>query len=529
MAHIYPEGCTFKTLEDIKGKKVTVMGLGLNGGGEACVRFFLRYGAYVTVTDMKSAEQLAPTIKSISSDPLLDLSRLSYVLGEHRIEDFENADCVIKNPGVKIEGNKYLEKARAIETDLSIFLNFTKAPVIAVTGSKGKSSTVSALEFGLKKAGFKAYLGGNITVSPLTFLHKTDGTTPVVLELSSWQLADLRGRKLLKPRIAIITKIVPDHQNWYGDMDSYIDDKKLIYADQDENDYTILDIDSDDYLKETKNPKPGCKCWGDVFASETKGNVLRYSTMRLPDGVNGVYQQYKGDCLCGFVKLPENLLNFQAKAMNLPVEQIMTELSVPGDHMRINVLNASLAMYLMGVSSEQTLSIMKEWTGIQHRLEKFHEWQNLNVNKKYVFYNDSCATVPEAVVAASGAFDSRIILITGGTDKGLDFLPVAKLVRERRSAPKNIYLLAGTGTDKLIAYLDKYKVHYEGPFDSLQVLLGILKNTLIDEDSGPAMSKKCRPDIIPVVFSPGATSFGMFSNEFDRGNKFKDMVRSMFY
>ena len=110
--HVYPEGCAFNTLEDIRGKKVTVMGLGLNGGGEACVRFFLRHGAFVTVTDMKTAEQLAPTINSIGTDSSLDLSHLRYVLGEHRIEDFENADCVIKNPGVKIQGNKFLAAAK---------------------------------------------------------------------------------------------------------------------------------------------------------------------------------------------------------------------------------------------------------------------------------------------------------------------------------------------------------------------------------------------------------------------------------
>ena len=115
------------------------MGLGLNGGGEACVRFFLKHGANVLATDMKTEEQLLPTIKKLSEDPELDTSRLTYRLGEHLIEDFENADCVIKNPGVKIEGNKYLAAARAIETDISIFLHFTKAPVIAVTGSKGKS------------------------------------------------------------------------------------------------------------------------------------------------------------------------------------------------------------------------------------------------------------------------------------------------------------------------------------------------------------------------------------------------------
>ena len=217
-AHVYPKGCFFKSIDDIKDKHITVMGLGLNGGGEAVARFLLKRGAYVLVTDMKTEEQLKPTLNSIAFDDTLNKERLTYVLGGHRIEDFRDADCVIKNPGVKIQGNEFLSAAPAIETDISLFLQFTKAPIIAVTGSKGKSSTVSAIHYGLNKAGFKAFLGGNITVSPLNFLEETNENTPVVLELSSWQLADLRGRGLLKPKISLITKIVPDHQNWYGNM-----------------------------------------------------------------------------------------------------------------------------------------------------------------------------------------------------------------------------------------------------------------------------------------------------------------------
>lgn len=530
--HVYPEGCAFNTLEDIRGKKVTVMGLGLNGGGEACVRFFLQHGACVTVTDMKTAEQLAPTINSIGTDPSLDLSRLRYVLGEHKIEDFENADCVIKNPGVKIQGNKYLAAAKAIETDISIFLHFTKAPIIAVTGSKGKSSTVSALSYALNQAGFKCFLGGNITVSPLTFLSKTDGTTPVVLELSSWQLADLRGRKALKPKIAIITKIVPDHQNWYGDMDSYVDDKKLIYADQDEKDFTILDFDDDDYLRDCANPKNGCRCWGDLFASETKGRVLRYSKNELPADVAGVFQKNESrEFTAGYARLPTDLMSAHARNKCLQVEQIMGRLQVPGNHMKINVLNAGLALYLMGVAAEQAVNILGEWKGITHRLEKFHEWESPVDGRKVSFFNDSCATVPEAAAAASQSFEQKVILITGGTDKGLDFLPLAKCLNMEDGShykPFEIYLLAGTGTDKLIPLLKKRNVNYYGPFDSLSILLGMVKTNLISETSSKVYGRPVKGNSLPVVFSPGATSFGMFTNEFDRGNKFKSMVKEIF-
>lgn len=530
--HVYPEGCFFNTLEDIKDKHVTIMGLGLNGGGEACVRFFLQHGAYVTVTDMKTAQQLAPTVNSINFDHSLDKSRLTYVLGEHRMEDFENADCVIKNPGVRYEGNKYLAVAKAIETDISIFLHFTQAPIIAVTGSKGKSSTVSAIDFGLREAGFKSFLGGNITVSPLTFLSETDGTTPVVLELSSWQLRDLRGRKALKPKIAIITKIVPDHQNWYGNMESYVEDKKLIYKDQSEGDFTILDADEDDYLKDSSEIKSGCKCWGDLFATETKGTVLRYSTEGLQENQYGVYQSPDAERkISGYAKLPHELKNFYAQTHAVGDEKIMGELLVPGDHMKINVLNACLTLYLMKVAPKMILRALGSWKGISHRLERFHEWTAPIQERQITFYNDSAATVPEAAAAASQAFNQRIVLISGGTDKNLDFIPLAEKLNGDPGTnfiPYEVYLLAGTGTDKLLPLIDQNKVTIHGPFDSLEILLGILKTNLMSKDAEKIYGSAKNNPTLPVVFSPGATSFGMFNNEFDRGNKFKSFVKNMF-
>ena len=504
--HTYSQGCTFSTIEDIAGKHVTVMGLGLNGGGEACVRFFLKHGAFVTVTDMKTEEQLKPTIDSLNADKTLDLSRLTYILGAHREEDFKNADCVIKNPGVKIEGNKYLSLARAVESDISIFLHFTKSPVIAVTGSKGKSSTVSAINYGLNKAGYTAFLGGNITVSPLTFLEKTTEDTPVVLELSSWQLADLRGRKALRPYISLITKIVPDHQNWYGNMEDYVADKRLIYKDQDKGCYTIVDMDADE---PGTGPASGGS-WGDFFAKETKGTVLRYTRKNSLGGNYGVFQEKSDDgSFCGKVFLP---------GMDEP-EVILRNLSVPGEHMRVNVLNAALVLFLMHVPSGDIAEILGSWQGIDHRLQFFHTYRN------FKFYNDSCATVPEAAGAASQAFGKPVILITGGTDKGLSFEPLIETLSAKNGIipVKKLYLLAGTGTDKLTKGLSERGIPYEKPYENLSALLSALKT---DVDSGSEKESAGTEEII--VFSPGATSFGMFRNEFDRGNTFMAEVKKTF-
>lgn len=506
MPHSYNKGCYFKSLSDIQGKNVTIMGLGLNGGGEACVRFFLKHGANVLVTDMKTRDQLKVTVDSILNDKNLDTSKLTFRLGEHCIEDFENADCVIKNPGVKYDGNKFLAASKNIETDLSIFLAFTKAPVIAVTGSKGKSSTVSAIYYGLKTAGFQTFLGGNITVSPLTFLEKTNQDTPVVIEFSSWQLADLRGRGLLKPHISIITKIVPDHQNWYHAMAPYVDDKKLIYADQDKGCYSIFDFGEDEKGTGPENSKT----WGEEFSKESKATVLRYFDKKLPEKTFGVWKEkdengnFKGRVLLPGMSEPETILG---------------ELSVPGEHMKTNVLNAALVMYLMGLPGSLIKKIMKDFPGVEHRLQYFHE-KSYNQNK-VKFYNDTCATVPDSVVAACKSFETPVILLTGGTDKGLEFNKLTDYLVQNKNAVKDLYFLAGTATDKVLPILDNEGIPYKGPFPSLDDLLHNLAENL--EKQGD-----CNTKMQPVVFSPGATSFGMFQNEFDRGNQFMNKVKEIF-
>ncbi|HOX92817.1 MAG TPA: UDP-N-acetylmuramoyl-L-alanine--D-glutamate ligase, partial [Spirochaetales bacterium] len=150
-------------LNDLSSQRITVMGLGLNGGGLNAARFLAQKGAIVTVTDMKDEAALAPSIAQLQG-----LS-IRYVLGRHELADFSQADMVIKNPAVRPD-SPYLAASRRVETDLSIFLRFCPAPVLAITGSKGKSTTATALHYALNACGLKAHLGGNITLSPLSFL-----------------------------------------------------------------------------------------------------------------------------------------------------------------------------------------------------------------------------------------------------------------------------------------------------------------------------------------------------------------------
>ena len=481
IAHSYTHESPFASLSDIAGKKITVMGLGLNGGGLETVRFFARHGGKVTVTDMKTREDLAPSVEKILSDPSIPKENVVFHLGNHFMEDFTSADCVVKNPVVNFAKNEFLQAAHGqgipIESDISIFLRFCKSPIIALSGSKGKPFTAGGIAFALNAAGFKTFLGGNITVSPLSFLHETDESTPVVLELSSWQLADLRGRKLLKPKISVLTKIIHDHQNWYDGMESYVADKKLIYADQDKGDFTLI-FDDGNYSRD--------------FAAETKAVVLKYGGEDTGD--DGGFLRGNNGCI-RFSQQEEICFN--------------EELLVKGTHNRQNLLAAALVLKIFRLPSPQICKILAQYTGIEHRLEYFFKYEN-SAGIAFEFFNDSAATVPEATLAAIEAFP-EIVLIAGGTDKNSQFEPLISALKRC----EKVYFLKGSGTDKIKALIGD-----AGDFPEYSDLQSILRNLHLFLDGFT------RP--LPVVFSPACTSFGMFNNEFHRGREFKSAVEREF-
>jgi UDP-N-acetylmuramoylalanine--D-glutamate ligase len=458
-----------RRVEDLRGLRATVMGLGLNGGGLATARFLAERGAIVTVTDMKDEIALADSISALSG-----LS-IRYVLGKHEIDDFAKADLVIKNPAVRSD-SPFLLAARSIETDISLFLRFSAAPIIAITGSKGKSSVSSAIQHIFHSSGRCSFLGGNITVSPLTFLDRCKSDTPVVLELSSWQLADMRGLGVLKPLISVLTSIMPDHMNRYSSMDEYVADKRLIYRDQDWNCFTLCNRD---------------ETWGRSFASETKAKVLWYSR-EASAGFPGAW-----------IDRDTKSLGYYSNTGHQEDAEIIVpeKLLVLGQHQRMNMLSAALACRVFGMDSQDISSSLASYPGVEHRLECFA------VKNGISWYNDSAATIPQAVMAALDSFSSPVLLITGGTDKNIDFEPFSSMY----ARAKSIFLLNGTGTEKIISILKREGIPFHGPF----------------EDFTPAIADaaSCAKHGDSVLLSPGCTSFGMFANEFDRGRKFKEITK----
>ncbi|MDR1596201.1 MAG: UDP-N-acetylmuramoyl-L-alanine--D-glutamate ligase [Treponema sp.] len=465
------------------GVKALIMGLGLHGGGLESARYLASRGAELTITDLRDEKTLAPSIEKLKAAGI----SARYVLGRHNMEDFEAADLVIKNPGVRPD-SPYLKavldrKSTRIETDISLFLSASPARLTAVTGSKGKSSTSSAIHRVLNQArqrGIlpgKAFLGGNITVSPLTFLEGLTVEDDVVLELSSWQLGDLSGKfrgadPLLKPRAAVFTAIMPDHLDRYGTMEAYVADKRVIYRGQDRGDLTVAADDS----------------WGRSFLTETPGRPRIYAEKPLPKGAAGGWVEGPGGP--GLARLDSGET----------VELVPARLLVPGYHQKRNLLAGGLALLDLGLPAEFIRESLGNFPGIEHRLEFFHE------NRGIRFYNDTAASIPEAAAAAVEAFDRPVVLVTGGTDKNLDFRCLVKAAAKAKA----LILLAGTGSEKLRGLLEQGGIPYRGPWDSVD---RAVRSALESAEAGDV-----------VVLSPGCASFGMFLNEFDRGRRWKEAV-----
>jgi UDP-N-acetylmuramoylalanine--D-glutamate ligase len=457
---------------DLAGLRVTVMGLGLHGGGLASALFFARRGADVTVTDLKDAAALAASLEPLAGLP----ARL--VLGRHDEADFASADVVIKNPGVR-PSSPFLQVAKSkgvpIETDISVFLRCAlpkRLRVVAVTGSKGKSTTATAIHHVLTAVEPGSRLGGNITVSPLRFVDELAPGAAVVLELSSWQLGDLKGKGLLDPEVSLVTNLLPDHMNYYGSMEDYVADKKVIFEEQTEGHSAVFN--GDDPLQAQ-------------FARETRARTYAFAAGGPRRG--------------GWLEGDTGLADVGAGR-----EVVLADSPLPGRHNRLNLLAAAVVLRVFGVDAARIRERLAGFRGLEHRLEPCRELGRVR------FYNDSAATMPHATAEALQSLPPPVFLIAGGTDKNIDFAPLVEPARRAAA----IFLLEGNGTVKLKALLDGAGIASSGPYPSLEAVVAAAAAAAAG--AGAAAS---------VLFSPGCTSFGMFQNEFDRGRRFKALVAAL--
>ncbi len=462
---------------DLASKRVLVLGLGVHGGGLGVTRWLLKQGANVTVTDLKTPDELKPTLDALDGQPV------RYVLGEHRAEDVLGSDLIVRGPGVPRE-SPWLTMAQEhnIPVEMEMGLFFEQLPrgdsqVVGITGTKGKTTTTLMVGAILTKASDNIVVAGNLRVSAVDLLPKINRDTIVVLELSSWQLEGLVPHQT-SPHIAAITNISPDHLNRYRSFDDYAESKAIIFRYQQPGDYVVLNFDNP-ILTRLSHRAFSRVVWTSATRPLKEGAFRDGSTL---------YWAWQGH---------------RVSIMGTH------QLQVPGAHNVENALAAIAIASIWGATPEQIADALKDFRGAEHRQELVRELDSV----RYV--DDTTATAPAAAMAAIQALRptaAHLILIAGGSDKGLDFTALAN---EIARYCKYVLLLDGTATDKLEGAIKSQGVKdlIVGRYSDMQAAVESAHNLARAGDV--------------VLLSPGCASFGMFANEFERGDTFRRLVASL--
>lgn len=454
----------------LRGRRVLVMGLGLLGGGVATARYAVAQGAAeVIVTDLRGPELLAPSMAKLDGLPI------RYVLGRHDTADFERADVVVRNPNVRRD-SPYLAAARAagrrVEMEIAWFFRACRGHIAGITGTRGKSTTTTLLHHILTVAGKQPYLGGNLgNIETLSLLPMITSDDWVVLELGNWMLEGLHTIRR-SPQLSIFTNLLPDHLNAYDSMEDYGEAKSSIFRYQGPDDIALFNADNA-YTERYSQQAPA-------------GAVWRYSPERRT-----AWLRDQPDITHPFA---------YADAIHLR-----------GAHNLGNVQAATLAAEQIGIARETIAHAVASFAGVPHRLEVVRTVGGVT------WVNDSASTAPVAGVAALRSFEEPVVLIAGGNSKQLD---ASEYAAEAVARAKRIILLAGNASD---AFAESLRAEsqaqgrdaslIEGPYDSL-----------------PYAIERARAVASPgdvILLSPGFTSFGMFLNEFDRGDQFRALVYAL--
>lgn len=466
-------------LKSFENKKIIIWGLGLNFGGLEAVKFFAKKikSAEITVLDLKSKAELTKSLKEIKC-----YKNVKVVLGRQEEKDFLGADLVIKNPAIPWElalVKKLQSKNIRIETDITLFFKFFKGKIIGITGSKGKTTTTTLIGQLLKKGGKDVFLGGNIRVSLFAYLKESileNRRKIAVLELSSFQLEDLFYAKR-GPEIAVVTNVLRDHLNRYGTMKKYLEAKKLIALFQQKSDFLVLN-------EQDKNQK--------IIQKNILSSKFYFSSKKLV-GSRGV-------------SLESEPLSFLIKGTG---KKELFKVNNPFFSQPHNAQSLGLALIvcrlILGVSEKLLEKEVNSFEGVPYRMEKIREISGV------AFYNDTTATIPDATIGNLALFSSKVILISGGSDKNLKFERFAQVVSRKA---KKVILLPGN-----ITAVIRQKIKKLNP----KISCIDVKN--MREGVHKAFENAKKGDVI--ILSPGCTSFGLFKNEFDRGDQFNKEVADL--
>ena len=452
----------------LKNRKVAIIGLGVSN--IPLLDYMHNVGAKVTVFDNRIIEDIPKDTMKKITDYAMEFS-----LGPNNLSKLEGFDIIFRSPSclpTVPELQKEVERGAILTSEIEMLMKLCPGKVIGVTGSDGKTTTTTLIYEILKANGYNCYLGGNIGTPLFTKLSEMTPDDIIVLELSSFQLMGME----ISPSISVITNISPNHLNVHSSYEEYIDAKKNIFKYQDKDGIVVLNYDN----AITK-----------AAAKEANGKVVFFSSKtKLEDGIildGDIIKECKD-------KLRRHILSTNTVALR-------------GVHNYENIC-ASIAATSSLVKVEDAVKAVKDFKGVQHRLEFIREIDGVK------WYNDSIGTSPTRTIAGLHSFDERIVLIAGGYDKHLDYTPIAKPILEKVDS----LILIGDTAPKIF---DAVKEEAEKQGKDIKIYMcDEFKNTVL------VAKKVAKPGQI-VLFSPASASFDLFRNFEERGNKFKELVNNI--
>ncbi len=447
----------------VKGKQVAVIGFGRSGF--AAARLLSVHGAHVTVLDDKTPEKLGEWIEKARG-----LAQVQLVLGGIDPTRVSNADLVVVSPGIPAN-HMALERAREknvpVIGELELAFGYCNAPVIALTGTNGKTTTTTLVAEMMNAAGKKTIACGNIGKAFAEAVFELTAEDLAVLEVSSFQLDSIEE---FRPQVAAILNVTPDHLDRYANMQAYVESKGRIFENQKKGDAALLNV-GDKYTP--------------IYATLIKSDLYYF----------GFADLVRGDLKPGCYVRNGNIELLGRQLIKA------SELQIPGPHNLENACAATLMASLAGASDEAISKTLREFKGVEHRLEPAGEVNGVR------FINDSKGTNVDSVVKALESFAKPIVLILGGKDKAGDFTKLSALVKEK--------------VTRIVAFGEcKNKI-----VEQLSSSATVVEADTLEEVVNGAFVASAKGGV--VLFSPGCASFDMFQNYEDRGRQFKAAVAKL--
>ncbi len=450
------------------GRKVAIIGLGVSN--LPLLDYLHDNNAIVKVFDEKEIDNISKEIM----DKITKYS-MEFSFGKNCLSELKGFDLIFRSPSCLPTKEELIEeenRGAIITTEIELFMKMCPGKTIGITGSDGKTTTTSLIYEIIKNAGYNCYLGGNIGIPLFTKLAEITPEDIVVLELSSFQLMGMQ----ISPDIAIITNITPNHLNIHKDYEEYIEAKKNIYKYQDKNGILILNYDN----QITRN-----------CAREANGSVIYFSSKEKLDNGFIVDEGVIKECSD---RIRKHILN-------------TNDLILKGKHNFENACAAIAATKTL-VTIDKAVDTIKQFPGVEHRIEFIREINGVK------WYNDSASSSPTRTLSGLNAFEEEIILIAGGYDKNLDYMPLAKPIVDKVKS----LILIGQTSEKIFNVVKDELSNQNKDMDIYEC--DNLSQTV-------EIAKKISKSGQIVLFSPASASFDMFKNFADRGEQFKNLVNNI--